>query len=32
MFEETICGILMLLALVGFAFAMSWMINKFMDD
>ena len=30
MFEEIVCGVLMLLALVGFAFAMFWMINKFM--
>ena len=32
MFEETICGILTLLAIAGFAFAMFWMINKFVKD
>lgn len=32
MFEETICVILILLALTSFAFAMFWMINKFMTD
>ena len=32
MLEETICGILILLAIAGFAFAMFWMINKFMTD
>lgn len=30
MLEETICGILMLLAIAGLAFTMFWMINKFM--
>ena len=30
MFEETICVILILLAIAGFAFTMFWMINKFM--
>lgn len=32
MLKETICGILMLLAIVGFAFSMFWMINRFMTD
>lgn len=32
MFEETVCGIVMLLSLVGFAFAMFWIINRFMKD
>ena len=32
MIKETICCIFMLLALAGFAFAMFWMINKFMTD